>query len=71
MENDALIHEAGLLLIVFNENQAILEKDLELFEDVLMRKEVLAGYRQVRSLSITERIGHTVCTAALWPTIQR
>jgi hypothetical protein len=71
MESDALIHEAGLLLIVFNENHAVLEKDLELFEDVLMRKEVLAGFRQVRSIPITERIGHTVCTAALWPTIQR
>lgn len=71
MEAEALIHEAGLLLVVFNESQAVLEKDLELFEAVLMRKEVLAGFRHVRSVPITERIGHTVCTAALWPTLQR
>jgi len=48
-----------------------LEKDLELFEDVLARKGVLAGFRQVRSTAILDRIGHQMCTAALWPTIQR
>jgi hypothetical protein len=71
MEADELIREAGLALIVFNENEAVLEKDLALFEDVLMRKEVLAGFRQVRSVSILDRIGHSVVTTALWPTVQR
>jgi len=71
MEAEPLIREAGLLLIVFNESRAILEKDLELFEDVLARKEVLAGFRQVRTISIIDRIGHQICTIALWPTIQR
>jgi hypothetical protein len=71
MEADPLIREAGLVLIVFNESQAILDKDLELFEDVLALKEVLAGFRQVRSVPILDRIGHQLCTAAVWPTIQR
>jgi hypothetical protein len=71
MEADPLIREAGLVLVVFNESQAILEKDLELFEDVLARKEVLAGFRQVRSVPIVERIGHRLCTVAVWPTLQR
>jgi hypothetical protein len=71
MEADPLIHHAGLLLIVFNESSQILEKDLELFETVLAQKEVLAGFRRVRSLKITDRIGHELCTAALWPTLQR
>jgi hypothetical protein len=71
MEADPLIREAGLTLIVFNESQPVLEKDLELFEAVLMRKEVLAGFRQIRSTPILDRIGHTVCTVALWPTVQR
>ena len=52
-------------------NLAILEKDLELFEDVLALKEVLAGFRQVRSVPILDRIGHQICTVAVWPTIQR
>lgn len=71
MAAEPLIREAGLLLVVFNESQEILDKDLELFEDVLARKEVLAGFRQVRSIEITERIGHRLCTVALWPTVQR
>jgi hypothetical protein len=71
MEAEKRILEAGLLLIVFNESSAILEKDLEIFESVLAEKEVLAGFRQVRSVKILDRIGHHLCTAALWPTIQR
>lgn len=71
MEAEPLIREAGLVLVVFNESQAILDKDLELFESVLAAKEVLAGFRHVRSTPITERIGHHLCTLAVWPTIQR
>ncbi len=71
MEAEEPIREAGLLLIVFNESAEVLEKDLDLFETALVIKEVLAGFRQVRSVKITERIGHHLCTAALWPTLQR
>jgi hypothetical protein len=71
MEAELLIREAGLVLIVFNESRDILDKDLELFEDVLAMKEVLAGFRQVRSFPILDRIGHGLCTVAMWPTIQR
>jgi hypothetical protein len=71
MESEPKIREAGLLLVVFNESEEILAKDLELFEDVLIRKEVLAGFRHVRGTAILDRIGHRVCTVALWPTLQR
>ena len=71
MEAEPQIKEAGLALIVFNESQQVLDTDLELFEDVLAIKEVLAGFRQVRSVPILDRIGHHLCTAAVWPTIQR
>jgi hypothetical protein len=71
MEAEQRILEAGLLLVVFNESAEVLEKDLELFENILARREVLAGFRQVRSVEILDRIGHRLCTVALWPTIQR
>jgi hypothetical protein len=71
MEADELIREAGLVLIVFNESREVLDKDLDLFETVLAQKEVLAGFRHVRSVEILERMGHRLCTAALWPTLQR
>lgn len=71
MEADPLIREAGLLLIVFNESAEVLARDLELFETMLMRKEVLSGSRHVRTVPIQDRINHRLATAALWPTIQR
>ena len=71
MEAEEKIREAGLVLLVFTESAEILEKDLQLFEDVLAQKEVLAGFRHVRSVPILERMGHRLCTAAVWPTIQR
>jgi len=71
MEGEEKIREAGLLLLVFNESQEILDKDLDLFECVLAEKEVLAGFRHVRSIEILDRIGHRLCTVALWPTLQR
>jgi hypothetical protein len=71
MESEPLIRHAGLVLIVFNESREILEKDLELFESVLAEKEVLAGFRQVRAIPILDRMGHSLCTVAVWPTLQR
>lgn len=71
MEADPLIRHAALLLIVFTESEAVVEKDLELFETVLAQKEVLAGFRQVRHVPITERMGHKLATVAAWPTLQR
>lgn len=71
MEAEPLVREAGLLLIVFTVNEAVVAKDLELFEDVLARKEVLAGFRHVRGIDLLERNGHARCTVALWPTVQR
>lgn len=71
MEADPRIHHAALLLVVFNESIAVLEKDLDLFEWHLAREEVLAGTRQLRSVPILDRIGHRVCTVALWPAVQK
>jgi hypothetical protein len=71
MEAEPQIRDAGLALIVFTASKDIIGKDLELFEDVLARKEVLAGFRQVRTVDILERNAHTAATVALWPTVQR
>ncbi len=71
MEAEPRIRQAGLVLVVFNATPEVVGRDLELFEDVLATKEVLAGFRQVRTLPIADRIGHHCCTAAVWPTVQR
>jgi hypothetical protein len=71
IEQEPMIRDAALALVVFNESQTILDKDLELFETLLAEKQVLAGFRRVRTIPILERIGHRLCSVALWPTIQR
>jgi hypothetical protein len=71
IEQEPMIRDAALALVVFNESQVILDKDLELFETLLAEKQVLAGFRRVQSLPILDRIGHCLCSVALWPTIQR
>ncbi|MBC7782622.1 MAG: hypothetical protein H7144_02190 [Burkholderiales bacterium] len=71
MEADPLIRHAGLLLIVFTESIEVFEKDVELFEDVLVTKGVIAGFRQTRSIPVLDRMGHRFCSLAVWPTIQR
>jgi hypothetical protein len=71
IEHEPMIRDAALALVVFNESQEILNKDLELFETLLAEKQVLAGFRRVRTIPILDRIGHHVCSVALWPTIQR
>lgn len=71
LEAEPLVHHAALLLVVFTEAAWVAEKDVELFEVVLAEKEVLAGFRQVRTCAIVDRIGHGCATAALWPTVQR
>lgn len=69
MEADPRIRHAALALIVFNETEAVLHKDLDLLETVLAGKGVSAGFRHVRSTVIQDRIGHTRCSVALWPTL--
>jgi hypothetical protein len=71
MEAEPRIRSAALLLVVFIESAEVLEKDLELFEMLLIQKEVLAGFRQVRTIPSLDRMGHRLCAAAIWPTVQR
>jgi len=63
---DPRVRHAAIALVVFNDAQATLDKDLQLFE-LLLGEAGLFGFRVVRSLAITERIGHSLCTVAAWP----
>jgi hypothetical protein len=66
MRADPRIVHAALALVVFNDTHATLEKDLALFER-LLGEAGLFGFQIARSVEITERIGHTLCTVAAWP----
>jgi hypothetical protein len=77
---DSRIHEAAMLLVVFNESEEVLAKDLELFQDHLSSQKVLgpmvtqvslSSARHVRSVRITDRMGHRLASVAVWPTMVR
>ncbi len=71
MSAEPKIHDAALVLVAFTEDEASLRRDLDGFEAVLVRADVIAGFRQVRTVAITDRLGHRTCGVALWPTVQR
>ncbi|HEX8341072.1 MAG TPA: hypothetical protein VF624_09205 [Tepidisphaeraceae bacterium] len=71
MENETEIRHAALAMVVFTHSREMFDKDVELLEDVLAVKGVLAGFRQTRSVPIWERMGHRFASIAVWPTIQR
>ena len=70
LAHDPRIRDAAIALIAFTEDEEQLARDLDGFERLLVRRDVLAGFRQVRTLPIVERIGHRVCGVAVWPTVQ-
>ncbi|MEO6951612.1 MAG: hypothetical protein ABI321_07355 [Polyangia bacterium] len=65
---DPRIVHAALGLVVFTDGAATLDKDLGLFEALLGEAGVF-GFRSVRSIGITDRIGHSLCSVALWPVL--
>lgn len=71
MAAEPMIRDAALVLVAFTDDEDVLRRDLDGFESLLVRHDVMAGFRQVRTLPIVERIGHRVCGIALWPTVQR
>jgi hypothetical protein len=70
MAAEPRIHDAGLVLVAFTEDEAALHRDLDGFESVLTSHGVVAGFRHVRTVAISDRIGHRTCGVALWPTLQ-
>ena len=71
LADEARIHDAALVLVVFTDDEASLHRDLDGFEAMLVRHDVVAGFRHVRTVAITDRLGHRTCGVALWPTVQR
>jgi len=69
LAGDPRIRDAAIALVAFTEDEEQLARDLDGFERLMIRRDVVAGFRQVRTLPIVERIGHRVCGVAVWPTV--
>lgn len=65
---DPRIVHAAVGFVVFTDSQATLDSHLALFE-ALLGVSGTVGFRSVRSVAITDRIGHALCSVALWPVL--
>jgi hypothetical protein len=64
------IHAAAIVLVAFVEDEPTLERDLDGFESIMARHDAIAGFRQVRTTPIVDRIGNRLAAVAVWPTVQ-
>jgi hypothetical protein len=71
VESDDSIRSAMLMLILFTSDSVAASAGIEQFENDLARAGLLAGFRASKGVNILNRIGHRLCTIALWPTISR
>jgi hypothetical protein len=69
LRRDPRIERGAAAAILFHESAEILERDLLGFEACLSRAELLAGFRAVSSFVISDRLGHRLCTVAVWPIV--
>src|SRR5262249_43246516 len=61
------IAAAAIALVAFVEDEPTLWRDLDGFEAVTAHAGVVAGFRQVRTLPIIDRLGHHLAAVVLWP----
>lgn len=63
---DSLIRHAGLLLVLFTEDQRVAEHDLEVWHRRCIDRGFPVGTPHVRHLAICDRIGNGWCAAAVY-----
>lgn len=67
LSKDPGILHAGLLLILFVQDEMIAENDLKVWQDRCLLRGLPIGAPARRSLAITDRHGHGLCAIAAYP----
>lgn len=67
LAKDPDILHAGLLIVMFVREQAVAVHDLDIWQDRCLRRSLPIAAPSVRHVQITERMGHGICTIALYP----
>jgi hypothetical protein len=61
------IRHAGLLIILFAQDDTIAEHDLELWRSRAVERGLPVGSPELRSIAITDRLGNALCKLGLYP----
>ncbi|MEM9345637.1 MAG: hypothetical protein AAGB26_03365 [Planctomycetota bacterium] len=64
--SDGVIRHGGLLIVLFTESQEIAEHDLAVWHERCLRKGFPVGVPAVRGLPISDRIGNSWCSVAVF-----
>jgi hypothetical protein len=64
--SDGVIQHGGLLLVLFTAGQEVAEHDLAVWHERCLRKGFPVGPPAVRGVPLTDRIGNTWCTVAVF-----
>lgn len=64
--SDGIIQHGGLLLVLFTAGHEVAEHDLAVWHERCLRKGFPVGPPAVRSVPLTDRIGNTWCTVAVF-----
>src|SRR5262249_10947789 len=67
LANDNLIYHAGLLLVLFNENEAVARVVLVVWEACGLKRGWVVGGRLTRYFGITDGMGNGYMSCALFP----
>jgi hypothetical protein len=67
LSKDPDILHAGLLIVLFVEDERVAEHDLRIWHERCIARGLPVGAPAVRLLPITERLGHALCAIAVFP----
>lgn len=67
LSKDMGILHAGLLLVLFVQHLEVADHDLRIWQDQCLAKSLPIEAPSRRSLTLSDRIGNSVCVAALYP----
>ncbi len=69
LRNDPAIEHAGLLMIVFAEDERVVEHDLAIWQQRALEDGLPIASTALRSFAITDRIGNGRCAIGGWEVV--
>lgn len=67
LAKDPGIFHAGLLIVLFVRDETVAKHDLDIWQDRCLQRMLPIAAPSIRHVPISDRMGHSLCTVALYP----
>ena len=67
LASDAMVYHAGIVLILFTADQPLALRDLQTWQSQCLDRGHRVGSPALRQTNLTDRVGHSAMTVALFP----